>query len=87
MQLANGHTYEEVEPSAKVEYQRNFPGFMNDMIVLQPGGMVLPRRYLQFQQKIFDFKVSFANVTLKNITLNLYIVSINGNSIIHNMSL
>ena len=67
MQLASGHTYEEVEPSAKEEYQRNFPGFMNDMIVVQPGGMVVPRRYLQFQLKIFDFKVIFAIVTFHNI--------------------
>ena len=57
MKLASGHTFEEMPPGVKEEYQKYVTGEVNDMIILQPGGWVVSREYLHFQRKLFDFKV------------------------------
>ena len=59
MKLASGHTYEEMDPAVKEEYRKDITGALNDVIFLQPGGWVFPRRYLKYQQALYNFKVTF----------------------------
>ena len=60
MKLASGHTYEEVEAKEKERFRKLMQGRNTDMIVLQPGGWAVPRNYLKFQDKVYNFKVSSA---------------------------
>ena len=55
--LASGHTYDAMEAKEREQYMKDFTGPMNDMIVLQPDGMVVPNIYPRFQEKVFNFKV------------------------------
>ena len=59
MALASGHTWEDVDPKKKEQYQKVMTGFSNDMIYLRPGDWVVTRNYLKFQEKIYNFKVRY----------------------------
>ena len=58
MSTASGHKIEEMEAQVREQYQKDFQGDVNDMVVLRPGGWLLPRNFLKFQDKVYNFKVA-----------------------------
>ena len=58
MALASGHTWEEMDPEEKEQLEKDFTGSLNkDMIILQPGGWLVSKLWLNFQERIYNFKV------------------------------
>jgi len=54
--LASGQRWEELSDEERHQYAIDLPGVWKDVIRVQPGNYILVRQYLQFQEKVYNFK-------------------------------
>ena len=59
MALASGHTFDTLDEELQQQYNKDFPGIYNDVIRLQPGNWIMLKKYLQIQDKVYNFKVKY----------------------------
>ncbi|XP_066979277.1 sulfotransferase 1A1-like [Macrobrachium rosenbergii] len=62
MQLDSGHDYKVFDEEKMEHIRKNFKGFEEPLIRLNPGGWVLPKEYLKFANKIYNFEIRDTDV-------------------------
>jgi len=54
--LASGQRWEELSDEERRQYAVDLPGSWRDVIRLQPGGWIMTRQYLDYQERVCNFK-------------------------------
>ena len=50
--------YQELEEEVMTQYTKDFPGSTDKVLKLSPGGWIVPKPYLKFEKKIYNFQVT-----------------------------
>ncbi|XP_018007441.2 uncharacterized protein LOC108665219 [Hyalella azteca] len=56
LKVSSGHTAHDLDAATQRRVSRHRPGDFQDVVMLQPGGWVMLRRYLKLHQKISSFQ-------------------------------
>ncbi|XP_076035137.1 sulfotransferase 1A1-like isoform X2 [Oratosquilla oratoria] len=63
-QLKSGHTAEPLSDEDSARILKDFPGQVDGLVRVQPGGWILPTPYLEMADKIYDFKFRESDVVV-----------------------
>ncbi|XP_076035141.1 sulfotransferase 1C2-like isoform X2 [Oratosquilla oratoria] len=63
-QLKSGHTAEPLSDEESARILKDFPGQVDGLVRVQPGGWILPTPYLEIADKIYDFKFHESDVVV-----------------------
>ncbi|XP_068242967.1 sulfotransferase 1A1-like [Palaemon carinicauda] len=64
MELASGHEVVPVEDEEMEKKRKDFAGFKGSWIRILPGGWFLPRKFLKFANRIYNFEIRETDVIL-----------------------
>ncbi|XP_076034910.1 uncharacterized protein LOC143021359 [Oratosquilla oratoria] len=62
--LKSGHTAEHLSDEDNARIMKDFPGQIDGLVRVQPGGWLLPTPYLELADKLYDFKFRESDVVV-----------------------
>jgi len=62
--LLSGHQVQVFEGAEKENYDRNWRGYTRGMVRLNPGGTVMPKPFLNYHDRIWNFKAASSDVII-----------------------